>query len=171
MTADNVHTRVLLDGERVVVLSPAGILVGDMVWNEALELGEVLISISESQVDRGHASLGMKRSVMWDHEDVTLFNGGQVGAVLTRPGAKAFGRALIIVARRAEEWVKREALARDAAILLRAGAPLGLTSNAAIQAEAAKIARDDRDLRRYLPGGIRGTEIVGEPTLIQGESR
>lgn len=88
-------------------------------------------------------------------------------AVLDMPweAADALARALRIKARKAEEIAKAGAVARDAAILLRAGAPWGLTSHPEIQQEAVKLARDDRDLRRYLPGGIRSEAIFGAPSI------
>lgn len=69
-------------------------------------------------------------------------------------------------ARAAEEEAKALLIAKDHAILLRLGVPLGLTDRADIRAEAAGIARYDRDLRRYLPGGIRSREHFGTPTIV-----
>lgn len=69
-------------------------------------------------------------------------------------------------ARKAEEWDSAEAVARDNAILLRAGVPIGLSNNPAIRAETIKLAETDRDLRRYMPGGIGGKELFGRPTIF-----
>lgn len=79
--------------------------------------------------------------------------------------------ALRQVALRAEEWANAEAIAMDHAILLRAGFPIGLTNHPTIQAEAAKIAAWDSDLRRYMPGGIKSQEQVGTPSIIQHSPR
>lgn len=85
--------------------------------------------------------------------------------------AEAIARALIAKARAGEEQEKAEAIARDHAILLRAGVPLGLTNDPRIQDEAAKLAVSDRDLRRYMPGGVRSKEMVGTPTVVVGPRR
>jgi hypothetical protein len=99
--------------------------------------------------------------------------GGQVllivagRAVLEIPWRKAdaVARAIVAKARAAEEHEKAMGIARDQAILLRAGVPLGLTSNPKIQDEAAKIAAWDRDLRRYMPGGVKSEEQLGTPAI------
>lgn len=70
----------------------------------------------------------------------------------------------------AEEHEKAEQVAKDNALLLRTGAPFGLSDNPAILAESVKIARDDRDLRRFLPGGIRATALLGTPVVKHGDS-
>ena len=79
--------------------------------------------------------------------------------------ALELAEALRTQAKRAEEWEKASQIAADQAVLLRAGIPIGLTSHPVIQAEAAKIAAWDRDLRRYLPGGVRSQSVVGAPSI------
>lgn len=68
--------------------------------------------------------------------------------------------------RQAEEWAHAEQVAADAGLLLRTGAPIGLTDNPKIQDEAVKVARDDRTLRRALPGGIKSTVVLGAPRVF-----
>ncbi|HEY7061734.1 MAG TPA: hypothetical protein VII06_09655 [Chloroflexota bacterium] len=83
------------------------------------------------------------------------------------------GRLLVGAAHEAEEHAKAAQIAYDEAILLRAGAPLGLTKNRDVQREALAQARYDPKLRRYLPHGMgvpyRG--VVGTPTLRQSPAK
>jgi hypothetical protein len=79
-------------------------------------------------------------------------------------------RATATQASLAEEHEKAEQIAKDNALLLRTGAPFGLSDNPKILEESVKIARDDRDLRRYLPGGVRSQAVLGTPTVIQGNA-
>lgn len=79
--------------------------------------------------------------------------------------ARDISRHIATVAKLAEEWDKAEQLIQDAAILQRAGANIGLTSNPVILAEAGKEAAHNRDLRRYMPGGIKSQAQFGRPTL------
>lgn len=60
------------------------------------------------------------------------------------------------------EEAEKERIARDSAILLRAGAPLVLSARPDIQDEAVKMAAHDRDLRRYMPS-IKSQESFGAP--------
>src|SRR5262245_61500210 len=92
---------------------------------------------------------------------------GAIAADMTWEGATELGKALMAVARLAEEWAKAEKVAQDNALLLRKGIPLGLANHPAIQKESAKIAQWDRELRRAIPGGVQAKEIVGTPTIIR----
>lgn len=69
-------------------------------------------------------------------------------------------------AKKAEEQDNAIQIATDHAILFRAGFPIGLTSRPDIQEEAEHIAQYDRDLRRFMPGGVKSQERVGTPTII-----
>lgn len=80
--------------------------------------------------------------------------------------ADAIAKSLLAKAREAEELEKADDVARDHAILLRAGFPVGLTRHPKIQDEAVKIAAWNRDLRRYMPGGIKSQEQLGTPSVI-----
>ena len=79
------------------------------------------------------------------------------------------GKALIKKARAAEEIAKVEGIIFDSALLIRTGAPLGFTDNPDIQAEAAKEAAHNPQLRKYLPGGVKATEQFGGPTVRHTE--
>ncbi len=98
---------------------------------------------------------------------VTLVLDGAWLGDLPWQAALELAEALRTQAKRAEEWEKASQIAADQAVLLRAGIPIGLTSHPVIQAEAAKIAAWDRDLRRYLPGGVRSQSVVGAPSIHQ----
>lgn len=79
--------------------------------------------------------------------------------------ADEIARALTVKARQAEEEQKALGIAADNAVLLRVGVPIGLSSRPDILHESAQIAQYDRDLRRYLPGGIKSREVFGTPTI------
>jgi len=96
---------------------------------------------------------------------VLLSIGGKV-VVLPWKAADELARALRVKARHAEEIEKNESIAFDAAILMRAGAPFGLTSHPKIQDEAVKAAAWDTKLRRRMPGGIKAKAIFGAPSII-----
>lgn len=66
--------------------------------------------------------------------------------------------------KQAEELANAESIARDAAILHRTGAPIGITSHPKIQAEAAKISDGDRELRRFVRDRRIGP-VIGAPVL------
>ena len=81
--------------------------------------------------------------------------------------AETFWRAIKRKAQAAEEWAKAESIAFDHAILQRVGAPFGgLSSNPEIQALGEHEAAWNRDLRRYIRGGVKKQERVGVPGVI-----
>ncbi len=69
-------------------------------------------------------------------------------------------------ARLAEEWANAEAVAMDAAIMARTGAPLGLTDHPQIKAEAKKLAESDSQLRRYLPIASPRAGVLSAPRVF-----
>lgn len=77
----------------------------------------------------------------------------------------ANAQVMIQQARRALEMRPKnaEAMAKDAGLLLRAGLPFGLTSNPKILDMARVEAESNRELRRAMPGGIKGTTQFGRP--------
>jgi hypothetical protein len=81
--------------------------------------------------------------------------------------ANEIARALFMKARQAEEEEKALGIIRDNAILLRAGVPIGLSDRKDIKNETIQTAKYDRDLRRYMPGGIKSRELFGAPTIIR----
>jgi hypothetical protein len=68
-------------------------------------------------------------------------------------------------AKSAEQYAKAHTVIYDHAILLRAGAPVGLSSDPRMIDEAAKLAAWDTSLRRYMPGGVKSSEAFGVPMV------
>lgn len=102
---------------------------------------------------------------------VQIIRDGKLVVEMPWDAALRAAAALRHVGQRAEEWASAERIASDQALMIRAGAPIGLSNNPRIIAEATKQAQHDRDLRRYLPGGIKSKSIVGVPTIIQHEPK
>lgn len=80
-------------------------------------------------------------------------------------------RAIYEKAKDAEEVANAEGIVFDQALLIRMGARIGFSSHPGIQAEAAKEAVGNRELRRYLPGGVKSQEQFGRPTIIRHPPR
>lgn len=115
-------------------------------------------------------ALAKKATVRQDGERVILIL-GDTAAEMPWEAAEAIGKALIAKARLAEELAKADAVALDSAILLRAGfgnLGIGLAKDSRVRKEAIKLADGDRNLRRYMPGGIKSKEEFGSPTIIRG---
>lgn len=89
-------------------------------------------------------------------------------AVLDLPwqAALELSRALYVAGKRAEEYAKRAGQVMDQAILLRAGAPIGVSDRADVQEEAAKEAAWNSDLRRFMPGGVKSEAQPGVPSVV-----
>jgi hypothetical protein len=68
-------------------------------------------------------------------------------------------------AKQAEAHDKAAQIIEDGAILARAGASIGLTGDRATIDEIAKEAAWNRDLRRYMPGGVKSAGKVGKPNI------
>src|SRR5262245_174042 len=101
-----------------------------------------------------------------DDGQVYLVQDGKVVLAVPWEAAREIARTLFTKAGEAEEQARANQIAYEQAILLRKGVPFGLTTNPAIQQEAASLAQYDDNLRRYLPGGVRAQSIVGTPTII-----
>jgi hypothetical protein len=107
-------------------------------------------------------------AVRQEGERVLLIKDGRLIVDLPYQAALDLAKALRIKGKLAEELSEANGIIRDQALLIRIGAKLGLTRRRDIMKEAIKEAEHDRDLRRYLPGGIKSTAIVGTPTVIGG---
>src|SRR5574341_1218384 len=99
---------------------------------------------------------------------VLLLRDGKLLADMPWDAALEVGTWVTRKARLAEEYAKANEIALDHAILLRSGAPFGLTNNPLIQRVAFNLAQWDSLLRRRMPrvGGISGipsSEQVGTP--------
>jgi len=105
---------------------------------------------------------------------VMVINGRQVEGMPWQT-ALQLAKALTSVAKQAEEWDNAERIASDQALLMRTGAPFGITQHPKIRSEAEKRALYDRTLRRYIPHtpltGIRSREVFGVPSLLQTPPR
>jgi len=100
--------------------------------------------------------------------EVLIFFDGQKVMDLPWDAALKLAKAMTIQARRIEEQVKALRIVADNAVLLRSGAPFGLSDDRAIIAESKKEALYKKDLRKYMPfKGITSEEAFGRPTIIQ----
>lgn len=100
--------------------------------------------------------------------DVLIFMDGQKVMDLPWDAALNLARAIKIQARRIEEQVKALKIIQDNAMLLRSGAPFGLSNDPKIIEESKKEALYNPKLRKYMPfKGITSQEAFGRPTIIQ----
>lgn len=92
-------------------------------------------------------------------------------AVLDLPweGGLAVAKALYRQSRKAEELAKAGQIVMDEAILLRSGAPVSLTANPDIRAEAKKEAAWNSRLRRYMRVRTRRGPVYGPVVRHQEE--
>lgn len=81
--------------------------------------------------------------------------------------ALEFARMLKSVARQADEWAHAERIVADSALLMRTGAPCTLSSHPTILDAARSEAAWNRDLRRYLPGGVKARGVFGTPNVVK----
>ncbi len=100
--------------------------------------------------------------------DVLLFAGGKVERMPANV-ATQLADALRDAAKCADEEDNRDQIIRDTAILMRAGVRLGLSNRPDFKAAAGRMAAWSRDLRRYMPGGVKSQEAVGTPTVQNQE--
>lgn len=108
-----------------------------------------------------------------DGINVVVIMEGKKVADLPWDAALMLSRAIRIQARRIEEEVKALGIIDDQALLIRSGAPFGLTSHPGILREAVKEAVHNPKLRKYVTGERvkMGGSVVGEPTVICHEPK
>lgn len=111
--------------------------------------------------------MGKSITIRQDGPNVLLIIDGRA-TELPWNAALDVANALREKAKAAEEIAKVEGVIFDQALLVRTGAPLGFSSHPDIQAEAAREAVGNRDLRRYIPGGVQSTEQMGRPGVYHG---
>lgn len=156
---------VVVDGRRAFELG----------WKAARELADLLgaqvrgLANGETRLRVGADEVAFRRHPKAPDqlEDMVLCLAG--GALLFDAPvsvARQIWTLFVGAQRLAEEWAHADQIAADAGLLLRTGAPIGLTDNPQIQAESVKVARDDRTLRRALPGGIKSTAVIGAPRVF-----
>ena len=86
---------------------------------------------------------------------------------LERALAQQITRFLVRGALALEELEQAQRIARDGAILARAGAPFTLSDRQDIKDEMAKLASWDSELRRFMPHGVKSQEVFGLPRIVQ----
>lgn len=97
--------------------------------------------------------------------EVLIIQAGRLVGRLPPHAATEVADALRSAAKIADEFASRDQIIRDTAILTRAGFRLGLTNRPDFKAEAGRLAAWGRDLRRYMPGGVKSREVFGVPTI------
>ena len=109
----------------------------------------------------------MSLRAVQDGDHVLLLVHGQLVGRLHHAKAREVADAVRSVALLAEEWGEAERVAQDAAILMRAGSPICLTSFRAIRDEAFNRAQWDPGLRRYMPppSSVKSRESFGRPSI------
>lgn len=155
----------VLDGRRLL----------DMGWKMALDFARALrVQLRAARTWEKDGSLPTvpelaagALAVRQEGARVLVLGNGALLVDLPWRVAASLWAAVTTKAREAEELDSADAIARDGAILFRSGAPFGLTSNPAIQDEIVKAAVHDRDLRRFMPDGVKSTVILGAPAVRQ----
>lgn len=138
------------EGSERVFLAKAGYALLEFLPEAALEYAETIRNAARAAVPG---------------QDVIFRRNGNVVLSVPPAVAVAIASALIANAKLAQEKRPKtaEAIAVDSAILLRAGSNFGLSNNPKILGMAKTEAESNRDLRRFMLGGIRSTEILGTP--------
>jgi hypothetical protein len=154
----------------VVVYNHAARLVFAFSWRAAIEIAHSMMWKArgiEAPDSQKVAAVQVRRV----NDDIVLEHlNGKVFAVWPLSHAHTIGEIMIAKARGLETKEKADQIAFDQAILFRSGKRFGLTSDPDIQHVAGNLAAWDSSLRRYLPGGIRGQEQFGAPTLVRGRA-
>lgn len=158
---------IFLNGEIAAVL----------YWSAAVELCRLIRSYCDAQKLAGFHPSGSPTEVLSsgyvvsvshaaDGKLLLLFATQKIGWEGPLDDMQTFANNLMGVARICEEEEQAEKIIRDQAIVIRAGAPFGLTSHPVIQKEALNMAQGDRDLRRFMPHGIKSETILGAPKFF-----
>ena len=112
-----------------------------------------------SQLDEIRVGMDGKRVVLQSSKGITMKVPWQVVETLCK--------AMIAKSKQIEEMANLDRLLADQAMMFRSGAPFGLSNRRDILKEAAHIAQHDDKLRKYMPGGVKSTALVGTPTVIK----
>lgn len=131
---------------------------------------EVLAVLDAAGADALARELALQAAIIGDDVHATV-QFGRDFVMLERGVAAEIAKALIRGKLRLEELEQAERIARDSAILLRAGANFGLSNDPRILDAAKNAAAWDSDLRRCMPGGVKSEEAFGTPALIQQPPR
>lgn len=106
-------------------------------------------------------------TIRCEGDKVLLLSGGILIAEMHWQKADELADLLHRKARQAEEQAKAERIINDSAILVRAGVSFTLSNRPDILKEAAKEAAWNRDLRRFMPGGVKSKEVFGLPSIVR----
>lgn len=101
----------------------------------------------------------------WEENRVQVIIEGKLAMDLHWQDADRFWMAVRSIARKAEEYEKREQVVFDGAALFRAGVPIGLTDNPVLKKQVAHEGQYNDTLRRHLPGGVKSKGVVGTPAV------
>lgn len=115
--------------------------------------------------------VNQKVSIRQEGERVLVLRNGVALFNMPWEAALEMANALTAKARLAEELVKIQEVARDQAILMRAGSPIGIINTPGGMDLAKQIATGDRDLRRFMPNHIKSEEKFGVPIVTVGEPK
>jgi hypothetical protein len=99
-------------------------------------------------------------------DGAVVLNFGSDFVQCDRAIAGEIARHLVAAKLRLEELEQAERIAMDSAILLRAGSHFGLSNDPRILGMAKTEAVHNRDLRRFMAGGVKSKEAFGTPTII-----
>ena len=105
--------------------------------------------------------------VVMDGKRVVLSSSKGVTMKIPWQAVPTLCKAMITKAKQMEEMANLDRILEDQAMMFRSGAPFGLSNRTDILKEAAHIARYDDKLRKYMPGGVKSTALVGTPTVIK----
>lgn len=154
--------------DRVVLDSHSARLVLAFSWRAAIEIAHHIMWKARGIEAPDSQEVAAVRVRRVEDSIVLEYLTGKIFAVWPLGVAHTIGEVLISKARKLEAREKADQIAFDQALLLRSGKPFGVTSDPDIQHEAGKLAAWDSRLRRALPGGIRGQEQFGAPSLMRG---
>jgi hypothetical protein len=164
------------DGAQVLLVLNGRRLLG-MGWKPALEFCSALDQhlrnaearewdpeepiLPEAGVKIGAAALTVRQ----DLGKILVIGNGRLLFDMPAAVARQVWRAVKGKAKLAEEHDAADRVIADNALLLRTGAPFGLSDNPRILAESAKEAAHNRDLRRFIPGGVQADRLRGAPRV------
>ncbi len=104
-----------------------------------------------------------------EDDKVVLIVDGKAVLKLKWDDMQRVHKGLYIKIKQAEEYANANQIIADHALLTRAGFPVGLTNRQDMQAEVAKEAAWNRDLRRAIRPlqGVASSEVHGTPSVIR----
>lgn len=103
--------------------------------------------------------------VRLEGDRVQLIRNGVLILELPYTAALELSGAIRTQAKRASQAANINRVIADQALLIRKGFPLALTNRPDVFKEAGNEAAHNRDLRRFLPGGIPSGVVFGFPTV------